>query len=62
MEALNREYTEKLNAITSLNNSQQNDLSTLRTVAVIGLCIAAASMLGNITLFTMYMKDKRAHA
>ena len=62
MEALNREYTEKLNAVTSVNSTQQDDLSTLRTVAVIGLCIAAASMLGNVVLFTMHIKGKKAAA
>lgn len=45
MEALNREYTEKLNAVTSVNSTQQDDLSTLRTVSAVGLCFAAASML-----------------
>ena len=62
MEALNREYTEKLNAVTSVNSTQQDDLSTLRTVAVIGLCVAAASMLGNVVLFTMHIKGKKAAA
>ena len=62
MEALNREYTEKLNTITSVNSTQQNDLTTLRNLAVIGLCIAAVSMLGNIVLFTMHIKSKKAAA
>ena len=62
MEALNREYTEKLNAVTSVNSTQQDDLSTLRTVAAVGLCIAAASMLGNVVLFTMHIKGKKAAA
>lgn len=62
MEALNREYTEKLNAVTSVNSTQQDDLSTLRTVAAVGLCVAAASMLGNVVLFTMHIKGKKAAA
>ena len=62
MEALNREYTEKLNAVTSVNSTQQDDLSTLRTVSAIGLCVAAASMLGNVVLFTMHIKGKKAAA
>ena len=62
MEALNREYTEKLNTITSVNSTQQNDLTTLRNLAVIGLCIAAVSMLGNVVLFTMHIKSKKAAA
>lgn len=62
MEALNREYTEKLNAVTSVNSTQQDDLSTLRTVSAVGLCVAAASMLGNVVLFTMHIKGKKAAA
>ena len=62
MEALNREYTEKLNAVTSVNSTQQDDLSTLRTISAVGLCVAAASMLGNVVLFTMHIKGKKTAA
>ena len=40
--------------------TKQDDLSTLRTVSAVGLCVAAASMLGNVVLFTMHIKDKKA--
>lgn len=42
--------------------TKQDDLSTLRTVAAVGLCVAAAPMLGNVVLFTMHIKGKKAAA
>lgn len=48
--------------LTSTNDTQQAELNTARTVAIVGLSVAGMSMLGNVALAVLFfMKKKIAH-
>ena len=49
---------ETVKTLTNVNDTQQSELSTLKTVATVGLCISIASALGNIALLVLYLRKK----
>lgn len=49
---------ETVKTLANVNDTQQSELSTLKTVATVGLCISIASALGNIALLVLYLRKK----
>ena len=50
---------EAVKSLTNVNDTQQSELSTLKIVATVGLCISIASALGNIVLLVLYLHKKK---
>lgn len=58
--AQDSENETSIQALSVTNDTQADRLDTLQTIATVGLCIAAASFLGNIALAVLCLKKKKS--
>ncbi len=58
VEAQNLENAKTMQALAAVDAAQQDELHSLRIIAMLGLCISALSFLGNIILLVLYLKKK----